>query len=122
MLVLGDPRALQRVDGRIEIVDELRRGVSRFQRGGVHERLECGPRLPLRLRRAVEPAVEKSRPPTMARTSPVQDRARRAPPAADPQKLLAVRGSATGALPLDLAERSLTAFSAARCIAGSMVV
>ena len=57
MLVLRRPRALQRRDRIVEVIDDRRRRVARLERGRVDERLERRARLPLRLHRAVEMAL-----------------------------------------------------------------
>ena len=57
MLVLRDPAALRRGDGRIQVVDHRGRRVARFQRSGIDERLERGAGLTFGLRRAIEAAL-----------------------------------------------------------------
>ena len=56
MFVLGNPRALQRVDRLVEMRDQRRRRVAVLERRRIDERLERGSRLAQRLCRAVEAA------------------------------------------------------------------
>ena len=65
------PRRAVGVDRRVEIAQHRPWRVAALERRRVDDRLECRAGLPPRLRRAVERALAKLRPPTSASTSPV---------------------------------------------------
>ena len=71
MLVLGHPRALQRLDRLVEARHQRRRRIAGLESGGVDKRLEGRSRLSIACVARLNRLALKSRPPTIARTSPV---------------------------------------------------